>query len=106
MKNNKTILKVKVIKISNFVCIMIILGLNFKHADASACLIANGKIIAAAEEERFVRLKHYNEFPVKAITFCLKEAKISLNDVDYFTLNNSPSSNFLQKIQYSLKDFY
>ena len=83
---------------------MIILGLNFKHADASACLISNGKIIAAAEEERFVRLKHYNEFPVKAISFCLKEAKISLNDVDYFTLNNSPSSNFLQKIQYGLNN--
>ena len=71
---------------------MIILGLNINHADTSACLIINGKIIAAIEEERFVRKKHYAGFPTNAIEFCLDFGKIQLNQVDFITLNFLPST--------------
>ena len=51
---------------------MIILGLNINHADTSACIIVNGKIEAAIEEERFTRIKHFAGFPYNSIEFCLK----------------------------------
>ena len=62
---------------------MIILGLNINHADTSACLIIDGKIIVAIEEERFIRKKHYAGFPINAIEFCLDFAKIQLKQVDF-----------------------
>ena len=66
---------------------MIILGLNINHADTSACIIVNGKIIAAIEEERFVRKKHYAGFPLNSIEFCLSIAKLTINDVNFITVN-------------------
>ena len=83
---------------------MIILGLNINHADTSACLIVNGKIIAATEEERFVRKKHYAGFPVNSIEFCLSLIKLTIKDIDYITVNYSPSSNLKQKFFYSVKN--
>ncbi len=66
---------------------MYILGINGwgeRSHDASACLIKNGKIIAMAEEERFVRKKHaYDLFPLNAVAFCLSKAKIGLDDIKY-----------------------
>jgi carbamoyltransferase len=49
---------------------MYILGINAYHGDASACLIEDGRLIAAVEEERFVRVKYWAGFPVKAISSC------------------------------------
>ena len=83
---------------------MIILGLNINHADTSACLIVNGKIIAAIEEERFVRIKHYAGFPKNSIEFCLSLANKRIKDVNFVTVNYSPASNLKQKILYSLKN--
>ena len=83
---------------------MIILGLNINHADTSACLIVNGKIIAAIEEERFVRKKHYAGFPINSIEFCLSLVKLTIKDIDYITVNYSPSSNLKQKFLYSAKN--
>ena len=83
---------------------MIILGLNINHADTSACIIVNGKIIAAIEEERFVRKKHYAGFPLNSIEFCLSIAKLTINDVNFITLNYSPSSNLKQKVFYIIKN--
>ena len=60
---------------------MYILGLNAFHGDSSACLLKNGVLIAAAEEERFSRVKHCAGFPVEAIRWCLNEGKIDLKDV-------------------------
>ena len=77
---------------------MIILGLNINHADTSACIIVNGKIIAAIEEERFVRKKHYAGFPLNSIEFCLSIAKLTINDVNFITVNYSPTSNLKQKV--------
>ena len=55
---------------------MIILGLNAFHGDASACLVINGQLVAAAEEERFRRIKHWAGFPSQAIKYCLAEAGV------------------------------
>ena len=73
---------------------MIILGLNINHADTSACIIVNGKIEAAIEEERFTRIKHFAGFPYNSIEFCLKHTNKKLSDVDYITLNFSPYFQF------------
>ena len=67
---------------------MIILGLNAYHADAAACLLRDGQIIAAAEEERFRRIKHWAGFPSQAIAYCLQEAGIGLRDVDHVAVNS------------------
>ena len=60
---------------------MYILGINAFHGDSSACLLKNGVLIAAAEEERFRRIKHWAGFPSEAIQWCLSEAKIDLDEV-------------------------
>ena len=60
---------------------MIILGINNMH-DASAVLVIDGRIVAAAEEERFTRIKHAKGFPVNAMRFCLAYAGIKIDDVD------------------------
>ena len=60
---------------------MYILGLNIYHGDSSACIIKNGKIIAASEEERFKRIKHWAGFPIEAIRFCLQDANIKITDI-------------------------
>jgi hypothetical protein len=56
---------------------LIILGINAYHADSSAAIFVDGKMIAAIEEERFKRVKHWAGFPRQAIEFCLKEARSS-----------------------------
>lgn len=81
-----------------------ILGLNTYHGDSSACLIKSGKIVAAAEEERFNRIKHYAGFPYEAIKYCLEEAKISINDIENIAINTNPKANFLKKFLYTLKN--
>ena len=59
-----------------------ILGISAFYHDSSATLIKGEKIIAAAQEERFSRIKHDNRFPKNAISYCLEEGKISLEEVD------------------------
>lgn len=83
---------------------MIVLGLNINHADTSACLVKDGKILSACEEERFVRKKHYSGFPWKSINFCLNNNKLSFKDVDYIALNFNPKSNLVAKVNFSLKN--
>jgi carbamoyltransferase len=76
---------------------MIILGLNAYHGDSSACIVVDGKLIAAAEEERFKRIKHWAGFPTEAIKYCLKEAKVKIEDIDHIALNRNPSANLFRK---------
>ena len=85
---------------------MIILGLNVFHADTSACLIVEGKLVSAVEEERFTRIKHFTGFPKNSIDYCLKESNITLNDVDYICLNYNKNYNFKEKFFFSLSNFY
>ena len=81
---------------------MIILGLNAFHADSSAALVRDGKLIAAAEEERFRRIKHWAGFPVHAISYCLSQAGIQLSDVEHVAFNQDNRANFMRKIGYFL----
>ena len=73
---------------------MKILGISAYYHDAAACLVVDGKIIAAAQEERFTRKKHDSNFPVNAISYCLSEAKIKSNDVDYVVFYDKPFLKF------------
>lgn len=68
---------------------MIILGINNMH-DASAALVVNGKIIAAAEEERFTRRKHMIGFPYNAINYCLSEGGLTIRDIDFVAVSWKP----------------
>ena len=69
---------------------MYILGLNAYHGDSSACLYENGQLIAATEEERFRRIKHWAGLPIQATSFCLETAGITLSDVDRITVSRNP----------------
>jgi carbamoyltransferase len=81
---------------------MKILGLNSYHGDSSACLVIDGKLIAAVAEERFKREKHWSGLPLDSINYCLKEANISIDDVDYIAINRNPKANFLRKLIWTL----
>ena len=82
---------------------MIVLGLNAYHGDSSACLVRKGEIIAAAEEERFRRVKHWAGFPAQAIAYCLAEAKATLADIDLIAVNSDPRANVWRKIQFVVR---
>ena len=60
---------------------MFIIGVSFFYHDSAAVLLHDGKLVAAAEEERFSRKKHDHSFPINAIQFCLKEAGISSHGI-------------------------
>jgi carbamoyltransferase len=79
---------------------MIILGLNAFHGDSSAALLRDGVLIAAAEEERFRRVKHWAGFPSQSIIYCLREAGLRLGDVDHVAINQNSRANRLRKIGY------
>lgn len=83
---------------------MYILGINAYHGDSSACILKNGEIIAASEEERFRRIKHWAGFPSEAIKFCLGEANIDITQVDYITISRDPSANIHKKILHAAKN--
>ena len=83
---------------------MIILGLNYYFHDSTACIIKDGKLIAAIEEERLNRDKHTRSFPMLAIERCLKIAKLKYNDIDHIAVSIKPSHNLGKKIMYSLKN--
>ncbi len=83
---------------------MIIVGINAYHADASAAIFVNGKMIAATEEERFRRIKHWAGFPSLSIAFCLKEAGVSYSDVDFFAIGRDPNAKMMKKILYLLSN--
>ncbi|MBI3812154.1 MAG: carbamoyltransferase, partial [Nitrospirae bacterium] len=81
---------------------MIILGLNAYHADAAAAIVVDGKLVAAVEEERFRRMKHWAGFPSEAVRYCLSEAGISINDVDHVAVSRDPKAHFWKKALFAL----
>src|SRR5262249_22810714 len=81
----------------------IILGLNAYHGDSSACLVRDGRIIAAAEEERFRRVKHWAGFPSEAIRYCLREAGAALSDINIVAVNSDSSASRFKKIEFALR---
>ena len=90
---------------------MDIIGINYLDHDPAACLFRDGTIVAMAEEERFVRVKHADgHFPINAIEFCLREGKITMGDVDYLSVgwdvNDYPEKmpRFFSGLQERYKD--
>jgi len=83
---------------------MYILGINAFHADSSACLMRDGEVVNAIEEERIRRVKHWAGFPIEAIKFCLKDEGISIHDVDHITISRDPSANIVNKVAHTFKN--
>jgi carbamoyltransferase len=79
-----------------------IIGINAFHGDSSACLLKDGTLVAAVEEERFRRIKHWAGFPSKSIEYCLNVADISLSSVHHIAINQDSKSNLAQKLSYML----
>ena len=73
---------------------MKILGISAYYHDSAACIVIDGDVIAAAQEERFTRKKHDPNFPINAIAYCLTEAKISSNEIDHVVFYDKPFLKF------------
>jgi carbamoyltransferase len=83
---------------------MYILGLNAFHGDSSACILKDGEVMIALEEERIRRIKHWAGFPIEAIKYCLQDVGITIRDIDHITISRDPSANVLKKIKHTLKN--
>src|SRR5262245_2016014 len=71
-----------------------ILGISAFYHDSAACLVRDGQIIAAAQEERFTRKKHDAGFPKHAVAYCLREGQIGIGDVNYVAFYEKPFLKF------------
>jgi len=81
---------------------MFVLGINAYHAGASACLVRDGELVAAAEEERFRRIKYWAGYPTQAISYCLAEAGITAYDLDHVGISRDPAANLHRKVLFAL----
>jgi carbamoyltransferase len=82
---------------------MIILGINAYHGDVAAALLRDGELVAAVEEERFRRVKHYAGFPRDAIRACLSIAGVEARDVDAFAVSRDPNAHMWRKGLFALR---
>jgi carbamoyltransferase len=82
---------------------MHILGINAYHGGASACLIRDGQLVAAAEEERFSRIKYQAGFPRQAIRYVLAEGAIAPADLDHIGISRRPSANLVKKALFAFR---
>lgn len=78
---------------------MNILGISAYYHDSAACLICDGEIVAAAQEERFTRKKHDEAFPSNAVRYCLAEAGLSGNDLDGVAFYDKPITKFVRILE-------
>jgi carbamoyltransferase len=76
-----------------------ILGVSAFYHDSAAALVVDGRIVAAAQEERFTRLKHDHRFPINAVQYCLREGRISPADIDYVGFYDKPLAKFDRLIE-------
>src|SRR5213596_2973980 len=81
---------------------MIILGINAYHGDVSAALLRDGELVAAVEEERLRRVKHWAGFPRESIRACLDLAKAAPADIDHFAISRNPRANLWRKALFAL----
>ncbi len=81
-----------------------ILGINHYFHDSSACLVSDGKLVAAIEEERLTLRKHSREFPALAVDRCLDFASIAPRDIDYVAVSINPTHNLAKKTAYAMKN--
>ena len=77
----------------------LILGISSFYHDSAACLIKNGNILNAAQEERFTRIKHDPDFPINAIKWCLKNEDFCFSDLDYVVFYDKPFLKFERLIE-------
>ena len=77
---------------------MLILGLNAYHGDSSACIVSDGKLLCAIEEERIRRIKHWAGLPTESIKWCLEYASAEISDVNYIAVSRDPSAHLHKKI--------
>jgi carbamoyltransferase len=82
---------------------MNILGINAYHGNASAAIVCEGRLVAAVEEERFNRVKYAAGFPLQAIRYCLKEAGLTLGEIDHVAVPRNPYARLATKIFYALR---
>jgi carbamoyltransferase len=82
---------------------MNILGINAYHGNASAAIVSDGQLVAAVEEERFNRVKYAAGFPAAAIRYCLKEAGLTLAEVDHVAVPRNPYARLGTKLLYALR---
>jgi carbamoyltransferase len=75
-----------------------ILGINAYHGDAAAALVVDGELVAAAEEERFNRVKHCAGFPASAARWCLADAGLKADDLDHVAVSRDPRANLGRKL--------
>ena len=78
----------------------ITIGLNFNHADSSACIFVDNELKSAIEEERINRIKHWAGIPIESIKFCLKQNNLKFSDIENITINTNPRSNLYAKINF------
>ena len=83
----------------------IILGINAYHADSSACLLINGKLECAIEEERINRIKHWAGFPKESIECCFKNTGVQLKDITDIAINTNPYANLKRKIPFFISNY-
>tara|TARA_B100000035_G_scaffold245378_1_gene213994 strand:+ start:365 stop:2086 length:1722 start_codon:yes stop_codon:yes gene_type:complete len=83
----------------------IIIGINANHADSSACIIVDGKLIAAIEEERLNRIKHFSGYPILSIQECIRIANVKSTQITDVAFNTRPLSNIFPKSLFFLKNF-
>src|SRR6266852_91781 len=81
----------------------LVLGLNAYHGDVSAAIVRDGLLIAAVEEERFRRVKHYAGFPHRAIAECRRMAGATASDVDWFAVSRDPRAHLWRKALFLLR---
>ena len=82
---------------------MNILGINAYHGNASAAIVSDGRLVAAVEEERFNRVKYAAGFPSAAIRYCVKEAGLTLADIDHVAVPRNPYARLATKLFYALR---
>src|SRR5574341_2290828 len=82
---------------------MNVLGINAYHGDVSAALICDGELVAAVEEERFRRVKHWAGFPTAAIRSCLEIGGLKGGDVDHFAVSRDPRAHLWRKALYAAR---
>jgi carbamoyltransferase len=80
-----------------------ILGINAFHGDAAACLVQDGQLVAAVEEERFTRIKHWAGFPHQAVRYCLEVGGVAPADLHHVALSANPKANLGPKAWFALQ---
>src|SRR5947208_4378703 len=78
---------------------MNILGISAFYHDSAACLVRNGEIVAAAQEERFTRKKHDESYPERAVAFCLHKGNVRPGEIDVVAFYDKPLTKFTRILQ-------